>query len=107
METISQDELRAKLDRRDDFKLVMVYHEVVFQSRHIPGSINVPDPRDVLTTLKPEEEIVLYCSDAGCPSSKYAYRLLERAGYKNICRYSGGISDWEAAGLPMEGDLDR
>ena len=76
-------------------------------TRRRPGSINVPDPRDVLTTLKPEEEIILYCSDAECPSSKYAYRLLERVGYKNICRYSGGISDWEAAGLPMEGDLDR
>ncbi len=102
METISLNELRAKLDSGDDFKLVMVYHENVFHSRHIPGSINVPDPRDVVTALKPGDEIVLYCSDEGCPSSKYAYRLLERAGYENICRYSGGIAEWEAAGLPME-----
>jgi rhodanese-related sulfurtransferase len=29
---------------------------------------------------------------------------LREAGYQNVRRYSGGLSDWEEAGLPLEGD---
>lgn len=35
--TIDRDELKAKLDRGDDFKLVMAMHEWGFNAAHIPG----------------------------------------------------------------------
>jgi len=31
------------------------------------------------------------------------YGLLD-AGYVNVERYAEGLSDWEAVGLPLEGD---
>ncbi len=30
-------------------------------------------------------------------------RLLAERGYRNVRRYSGGLLDWEDAGLPLEG----
>lgn len=32
------------------------------------------------------------------------YMALIDAGFVNVRRYSGALSDWETAGLPLEGD---
>ena len=32
-----------------------------------------------------------------------AYRALLEAGYQHVRRYAGGLSDWRAAGYPLEG----
>ena len=44
MDLISREELKEKLDREDDFKLVMVLGEWQFRAKHIPGSLNVATP---------------------------------------------------------------
>ena len=104
MKFISREELKEKLDRRDDFKLAMVLGDWAFRAKRIPGSLNVTSPELATKILEPEDEIVVYCSDEGCPASKYAFFLLERAGFKNVRRYAGGIADWEAAGYTLEGE---
>jgi len=101
---IERDDLKAKIDRGDDFKLVMVLSEWAFRAKHIPGSLNIDDPSKATELLDPSEEIVIYCSDFKCPASKYAYQLLTDGGYLNVTRYAGGIADWEEHGLPMEGE---
>ena len=103
MNLISRDELKEKLDRGDEFKLVCALGEWAFQAKHIPGSLHIDNPKHVEESLNPADEIVVYCSDPACPSSKYAYHTLIRLGFENVRRYEGGISDWEAAGLPLEG----
>ncbi len=57
---IDRDELKAKLDRGDDFKLVMVLGEWGFNAKHIPGSLNLSSPAQVPTMLNPDDEIVVY-----------------------------------------------
>ena len=44
MNLTSREELKEKLDRGDDFKLVMVLGEWHFRAKHIPGSMNVTTP---------------------------------------------------------------
>ena len=105
MNEISADELKAKLDRNDDFRLVMTLGELAFQGKHIPGSIDLHDPETLLAELSPEEDIVVYCSDRLCPASMMAYNFLESRGYSKVRRFSGGLTEWEAAGYPLEGDL--
>ncbi len=100
--TISRDDLRAKIDRGDRFKLVMTLNEWAFNVAHIPGSINVTSPLHVAQSLNPDDEIVVYCSDEACVASQVAYQALIEAGYPNVRRYSGGLSDWDAAGYPLE-----
>ena len=101
---ISGEELKEKIERGDDFKLVMVLSEWAFRAKHIPGSINIDHPQEATQLLSKDDEIVVYCSDPACPASKYAYMLLESGGYENIRRYEGGITGWEEAGYPIEGE---
>jgi rhodanese-related sulfurtransferase len=107
MELISREELKEKLDRGDDFKLVMTLGEWAYRLSHIPGSISVTNFEQAAELLKPDDEIVVYCSDALCIASQAAYRYLEEMGYQNVRRYSGGLSDWLAAGYPLEGDAHK
>jgi rhodanese-related sulfurtransferase len=104
MNLIGRDELKAKLDRGDDFKLVCALSEWAYQAKHIPGSLHVDNLKQVSEVLDPTDEVVVYCSDPNCPASKFAYMQLTRNGYENVRRYEGGILDWEEAGLPLEGE---
>ncbi len=101
---IDRDELKAKIDRGDEFKLVMVLGEWAYRAKHIPGSLNIDHPSKVTELLDPSDEIIVYCSDVKCPASRYAYKLLTEANYTNVTRYAGGIADWEEHGLPLEGE---
>jgi rhodanese-related sulfurtransferase len=101
---IAADELKAKVDRADDFKLVNALGEWEFRAKHIPGSLHFPTVKEALRVLRPEEEIVVYCSNPSCRASYLMYRELEKRGFKNIRRFEGGLLAWEEAGFPLEGD---
>jgi rhodanese-related sulfurtransferase len=104
IKTISRDELKEKLDRGDKFRLIMTLHGWAFRAQHIPGSEHFDTPEETLYSVRPDEEIVVYCSDPACIASQFAYKALVDNGYTNVRRYEGGLSDWVAAGLPLEGD---
>jgi rhodanese-related sulfurtransferase len=102
--TIGRDELKAKIDRGDDFKLIMALNRWAFEAKHIPSSIHFDTPDELYAAVRPDDEVVVYCSHIDCLSSVALYRDLIRRGYKNVHRYSGGLLDWEDAGLPLEGE---
>jgi rhodanese-related sulfurtransferase len=104
IQEISRDELKAKLDRQDDFKLIMALGEWAFRAKRIPGSIHYPSIEEALRTLDPGDEIIVYCSNASCVASVAAYRTLVDNGYTNVRRYAGGLLDWEDAGYSLEGE---
>lgn len=68
-QTISRDELKAKIDRGDDFVLVETLPESMYEGVHLPGAINMPP--DQVQQLAPrllpdkQKEIVVYCADPG------------------------------------------
>ena len=103
IETISRGDLKAKLDAGEDFKLIMVLHEWAFDAMHIPGSIRFDTAERAFEDLDVDDEIIVYCSDEACVASQFAYRALVERGYTNVRRYAGGLSDWQAAGYPLEG----
>jgi len=101
--TIGRDELKAKLDRGDDIKLVMALNRWAYDAKHIPGSLHFDTPDALYAALRPDDEIVVYCSQRDCLSSVAMFRDLIARGYQNVRRYSGGLMEWEDAGLPLEG----
>jgi len=103
--TISRDELRAKLDRGDRFTLIMALNRWAFDAKHIPGSVHFDTPEALYAAVKPQDEVVVYCSQVDCLSSVAMYRDLVRRGFRNVRRYAGGLLDWEDAGLPLEGEM--
>jgi rhodanese-related sulfurtransferase len=102
--TIDREELREKIERGDRFKLVMCLNEWAFKAKHIPGSIHFNTPAEMLAGLQKDDEIVVYCSNPECLASLAVYQRLVEHGYTNVRRYSGGLSDWENAQLPLEGE---
>ena len=103
--TIDRDELKAKLDRGEAFKLIMALNRWAYDAKHIPGSLHFDTPEALYAAVSPDDEVVVYCSNVDCLSSVAMYRDLVRRGYANVRRYSGGLVDWEDAGLPLEGEM--
>ena len=66
MATISRDELKGKIDRRDPFFLVETLPETAYHHVHLPGAINLPPDKlaEVAPSLLPDRnaEIVVYCA---------------------------------------------
>jgi rhodanese-related sulfurtransferase len=102
--TIERDELRAKLERGEPFKLIMAVSEWGFRVKHIPGSLRFKTPDQAFAALNRDEPIVVYCSNFDCHASRALIEKLLAHGYKNVRHYEGGLIDWENAGLPIEGD---
>jgi rhodanese-related sulfurtransferase len=67
MEHIKRDELKAKMDRGEDFVLVDTMAERYYRHSHLPGAINLPadEVRERAPELLPDKdaEIIVYCID--------------------------------------------
>jgi rhodanese-related sulfurtransferase len=101
--TIERDELWHKVEAKDPrFKLVMALADWEFRIKHIAGSLHFKDASDMLSALRKDDEIVVYCTNPPCLASVAAYHRLLQEGYTNVRRYAGGVEDWESAGLPLE-----
>ena len=103
--TITRDELKEKLRRGDDLKLIMALNRWAYDAKHIPGSLHFDTPDELYAAVKADDEVIVYCSQVDCLSSVALYRELVRRGYTDVRRYSGGLLDWEDAGLPLEGEM--
>ena len=64
MKTIEREELKAKIDRGDDFVLLEVLSEASYNQAHLPGAIRFQG-MDMVTELLPDKttEVVAYCSN--------------------------------------------
>jgi rhodanese-related sulfurtransferase len=64
--TISRDELKQKIDRKDDFFLVEILPATAYHHAHLPGAINVPLDRITSDAAKlipnKSADIVVYCA---------------------------------------------
>lgn len=105
--TISRDELWAKIDRGEDFRLIMTLNRWAFDAKHIPGSLQFDSQEALDASVKPDDEVVVYCSHVDCLASVAVYRALVARGYRHVRRYAGGLLDWEDAGLPLQGQMAK
>ncbi len=64
MKTITREELKAKMDRGDDFVLLEVLREASYRRAHLPGAIRFQDTNRATEFLPDKSrEIVAYCSN--------------------------------------------
>ncbi len=65
--TISRDEVKQKIDRKDDFFLVETLPAATYRHAHLPGAINLPPEKvkELAPTLLRDKyaEIVVYCAN--------------------------------------------
>jgi len=104
MKLISREELKEKLDKAENIKLVFALRVNQYRAKHIPGSVHFEKLDDALQALDKDDEIIVYCANPACPASILAYRYLIGHGFKNVRRFAGGLQEWEDAGYPLEGE---
>ena len=106
MENVTLDELRAKMERKDEFVLVDALSTQHYASSHLPGAVNLPlEFVDEAEKVLPDKsaEIIVYCMNADCAASGEEVRELREMGYENLRHYAAGKQAWIHAGLPVEG----
>jgi rhodanese-related sulfurtransferase len=100
---ITANELKAKLDGGDDFRLVNALGDWEFNAKRIPTSEHFVTAEQVMDAIRPDEDVVVYCSNPACRASQKLYKELVERGYQNVRRFEGGLQEWEDAGYPLEG----
>jgi rhodanese-related sulfurtransferase len=103
---ITREQLKAKMDRGDDFVLVEALSPKHYASAHLPGAINLPyEFVDEAEKVLPDKnaQIVVYCMNPDCLASREEALELEEMGYERVLHYAAGKQDWIRAGLPVEG----
>jgi sulfur-carrier protein adenylyltransferase/sulfurtransferase len=91
---IEPPEVKAKLDRGENFTLIDVREPHEYQICRIPGARLIPlgELPKHLNELDPDQEIVAHCK-SGMRSAK-AVDLLKQSGFKNARNMKGGILAW-------------
>jgi rhodanese-related sulfurtransferase len=110
LKEISTRGLKALMDMKEDFVLLNVLDRTVYESEHIPGSINIPFLEIESAAplfLRKHKTIIVYCIGPMCTASKTIAEKLEEMGYKDVIRYTGGMEEWRKAGYSIEGKRHR
>ena len=97
------DDVRSKLDKRENFLLVDVREESEWTKDHLPGAIHLGKgiiERDIEERVPDlNAQIVLYCG--GGFRSALAADSLRKMGYRNVLSMDGGIREWREKGFPL------
>ena len=88
--------------RRGDVIVIDVRPEAEYETAHLPFARSMPvaEIERRLAELPRKREIVAYCRGPFCMLSDEALKLLRAKGYK-ARKILDGVSEWEAAGLPL------
>lgn len=113
MDTISKEELKARLsrdkpnnyDKRRGFTLVNVLSQEDFNREHIPGSMNIPIGQESQfeQLFDNSKEIYVYCASRDCPASRKVADELSRRGFRHVAAFEGGMKEWKQGGDRVEG----
>ncbi|MFO0807347.1 MAG: rhodanese-like domain-containing protein [Gemmataceae bacterium] len=100
------DDVKARLDRGDNFTLVDVREESEFAADHLPGAVHLGKgviERDIETKLPAKDTLlVLYCG--GGFRSALAADNIQKMGYTNVISMDGGVRGWREKGYPFTKD---
>ncbi len=106
---IAPQQLRSKLGNGAGVQLLDVREPFEFVESHIAGASNMPIhdlPRTLdQLDLDPARPVVAICLSGH--RSVPAYRLLKRAGYREVYSLGGGMMAWWRAHLPTTKDGTR
>jgi rhodanese-related sulfurtransferase len=100
----SVDEIKARIDKGEQFYLIDVREEGEWHRGRIPGANWLGKgilERDIERAIpEADADIVLYCG--GGARSALAADNLGRMGYTNVTSMAGGMGGWMRAGHPVE-----
>ena len=100
--TLTPVEAAALFAGPDAPLLIDVREESEWNEVHIPGALLLPLSQFVARQeeIPAGRALIMQCRSGG--RSGQAALALRTAGRTNVANLAGGITDWEAAGLPVE-----
>jgi hydroxyacylglutathione hydrolase len=102
--TVPQIGVRELADRmvNDDVTVIDVRGRTEWEAGHLPDVANIPVGylTDRLAELPRDRPLVVQCQ-AGARSA-IAASVLRAKGFTNVINLTGGFSEWEAGGFPVE-----
>lgn len=98
---MSVDELKARLERGDDLKLLDIRSEAEVLQGVLPKSEHLPMHLIPLRAqeLPRDQDVVLYCRSGA--RSFHACAFLMQQGFRNVINLRGGIIDWARHGYEI------
>ena len=101
MVSVGRKELMGQA-KRGEVIVLDVRPQNEFDTAHLPHARSLPLPELVrrLAELPRDVEIVAYCRGPFCLMSDEAVKLLQAHGYRARKTFDG-VSEWQAAGLPL------
>jgi rhodanese-related sulfurtransferase len=103
---ITKEDLKARIERGDKFRLVDVRDTPDYEREHIPGAVHLliaeMNPQKAESMFAKNDLIVTYSLDADCPAKRIAAQKLLDYGFRNVLAYEGSWKDWKSAGYPTE-----
>ena len=106
MKTISAEDLKKKIDSKEDFEFVDVLSKDNYEAKHIPGSKSIPvdeiEERAETELSDKNKEVIVYCASTECQASPRAAKKLEEMGYTNVVDFESGLAGWQDAGYDFE-----
>jgi len=100
--SISPQQLEERLGSDAPPLLLDVRTPEEFQAGHIPGAINIPHEQVAsrVAELDLENGVAVYCTKG--PRARLGEQALLAAGASDVLHLEGGLSAWQADGLPVE-----
>ncbi|MBA2350977.1 MAG: metalloregulator ArsR/SmtB family transcription factor [Burkholderiales bacterium] len=94
--------------RRGDVVVIDVRPQAEYEVAHLPFARSMPvaEIEKRLLELPADKEIVAYCRGPFCLLSDEALALLGARGYR-VRKILDGVSEWRAAGLPVEALVEK
>jgi molybdopterin/thiamine biosynthesis adenylyltransferase/rhodanese-related sulfurtransferase len=91
---ITVEDLKARLDRKENFVLVDVREPFEWDIARIPGAILMPlgELPSRLGELNPSSDLVIQCKSGG--RSAHAVQFLLQQGFSKVSNLAGGILAW-------------
>jgi len=104
--TITREQIKEKLDAKDQMTIIEALPKKYFDAEHLPGALNIPhdEIQAHVPNMLPDKEafIVVYCASTDCRNSKIATDTLQQMGYTNAFEYVEGKQHWLDANFPVE-----
>lgn len=92
--------------RRGDVIIIDVRPTAEYETAHLPHARSIPltELKQRLSELPKHREIVAYCRGPFCLFAEEAVGFLASRGYR-VRKIADGVSEWRAAGLPLEASV--
>lgn len=106
LDEVTAAELQVLIDTEENLVIIDSRREEDYVQGHIPGAAllrpdDVSAEKLAALAASTDTPLVFYCTDRQCASSGKAAHKAAELGYTRLYKYTDGLVDWQAKGLPI------